>query len=622
MGAAILAPPASAESTHGIAMYGAPELPENFEALPYVNPDAPKGGRVTFAEFGSFDSLNPFVLKGAAPWALSSHMFESMLARSYAEPFTLYANLAEAVEVPADRSGVTFTLNPAARFSDGNPVTVEDVIWSFETLAAEGHPRYDAAWSQVASIEPVGERGIRIAFTEPNRELPLILGLRPVLKKAQFEGRTLDAEPLEPLIGSGPYVVGEMEAGRSITFRRDPDWWGEGRPINRGLNNFEEVRYDYYRSSDAIWQAVTAGAVDMQSDSDPVRWLEGYGFAAAEDGRLSRTEIAHGRPSGMYGFVFNTRRAPLDDIRVRRALGLAFDWAWINQRLYGGGYERITSYFGGSPLSWNAPEETGAGVGALASVAADAAAGAPAALAVESRAATAKSTASAPEPRSRRAPGGDEIGWPVSDGSGRDRRLLREAARLLEDAGMPVQNGARLGPDRQPMVLGVLVGSTEHETLAGLWADTLRPLGIELDIRRVDAAQFAQRRRDYDYDITVHRWVMSLSPGTEQRYYFGSDGRETPGTRNYMGVADPAVDAAIEGLLVAEDAEAFRGAARRLDRLLTEGLYVVPFGVLPNDRIVHDADLRHPDWQDGQRSLYGWFGWWSGPGVWWREETE
>ncbi|MEM6355998.1 MAG: extracellular solute-binding protein, partial [Pseudomonadota bacterium] len=473
-----------------------------------------------------------------------------------------------------------------------------------------------------ASIEPVGERGIRIAFTEPNRELPLILGLRPVLKKAQFEGRTLDAEPLEPLIGSGPYVVGEMEAGRSITFRRDPDWWGEGRPINRGLNNFEEVRYDYFRSSDAIWQAVTAGAVDMQSDSDPVRWLEGYAFAAAEDGRLARTEIAHGRPSGMYGFVFNTRRAPLDDIRVRRALGLAFDWAWINQRLYGGGYERITSYFGGSPLAWNASEETGAGVGALASVAADATAGAPAALAVESRAATAKSTASGPEPRSRRVRGGDEIGWPVSDGSGRDRRLLREAARLLEDAGMPVQNGARLGPDMQPMVLGVLVGSTEHETLAGLWADTLRPLGIELDIRRVDAAQFAQRRRDYDYDITVHRWVMSLSPGTEQRYYFGSDGRETPGTRNYMGVADPAVDAAIEGLLVAEDAEAFLGAARRLDRLLTEGLYVVPFGVLPNDRIVHDADLRHPDWQDGQRSLYGWFGWWSGPGVWWREETE
>ncbi|MEL6766407.1 MAG: extracellular solute-binding protein [Pseudomonadota bacterium] len=589
---------------------------------------------MTFAEFGSFDSLNPFVLKGAAPWALASHMFESMLARSYAEPFTLYANLAETVEVPADRSGVTFTLNPDARFSDGSPVTVADVIWSFETLAAEGHPRYDAAWSQVASIAPVGERGVRIAFTEPNRELPLILGLRPVLNKAQFEGRALGDAPLEPLIGSGPYVVGEMEAGRSITFRRDPDWWGADLNINRGLNNFDEVRYEYYRSSDALWQAVTAGAVDMQSDSDPARWLEGYTFPSAVDGRLARTEIEHSRPSGMYGFVFNTRRAPLDDIRVRRALGLAFDWAWINQRLYGGGYARITSYFGGSPLAWDAPEGPASGAVATAEARSNAAAGggggavsallAPARRAVEAERAPAAESAIAadqvPAASPEAAPGA--VGWPASDGSGRDRRLLREAARLLEAAGMPVRDGKRLGPDGQPLVLGVLVQSTEHETLAGLWADTLRPLGIGLDIRRVDAAQFSQRRQDYDFDITVHRWVVSLSPGTEQRFYFGSDGRETPGTRNYMGVADPAVDAAIEALLVAEDDVAFRAAARQLDYLLTSGLYVVPFGVLPNDRIVHDAGLRHPDWQDGQRSLYGWFGWWSGPGVWWREAAE
>ncbi|MEM9763617.1 MAG: extracellular solute-binding protein [Pseudomonadota bacterium] len=608
-------------------MHGAPALPKGFENLPYVNPDAPKGGRVTFAEFGNFDSLNPFVLKGAAPWALASHMFESMLARSYAEPFTLYANLAESVEVPADRSGVTFMLNPAARFSDGSAVTVEDVIWSFETLAAEGHPRYDAAWSQVASVEPMGERGVRITFTEPNRELPLILGLRPVLKKAQFEGRALGDAPLEPLIGSGPYIVGEMEAGRSITFRRDPDWWGADLNVNRGLNNFEEVRYEYYRSSDALWQAVTAGTVDMQADSDPVRWLEGYTFPAAVDGRLARTEIEHSRPSGMSGFVFNTRRAPLDDIRVRRALGLAFDWAWINQRLYGGGYARITSYFGGSPLAWDAVDAVDVGPVAAAEapggVAAEPRTGSAAALAAPAPSAEEAEAAPARVPATGGAIAADKaVGWPVSDGSGRDRRLLREAARLLESAGMPVAGGKRLGPDGQPLVLGVLVQSTEHETLAGLWADTLRPLGIGLDIRRVDAAQFAQRRQDYDFDITVHRWVMSLSPGTEQRYYFGSDGRETPGTRNYMGVADPAVDAAIEALLVVEDDAAFRAAARHLDYLLTAGLYVVPFGVLPNDRIVHDAGLRHPDWQDGQRSLYGWFGWWSGPGVWWREAAE
>ncbi|MEM6946447.1 MAG: extracellular solute-binding protein, partial [Pseudomonadota bacterium] len=416
---------------------------------------------------------------------------------------------------------------------------------------------------------------------------PLILGLRPVLKKAQFEGRAFDADPMTPLIGTGPYVIGSVEAGRTISFVRDPDWWGRDLPVNRGLNNFNEVRYDFYRSSDALWQAVTAGQVDMQSDGDPVRWIEGYEFAAMQDGRLDRTEIPHHRPSGMQGFVFNTRRAPLDDIRVREALGLAFDWEWINGRLYGGGYERITSYFGGSALAWNAE---------------DGLAGAPA-----------LETAAAPAPAGT---------WPVSDGSGRDRRLLRRAAQLLDEAGYPVRDGKRQGPDGTPLRLGVLVTSTEHETLAGLWSEALKRLGVGLDIRRVDAAQFAERRKDYDYDITVHRWVMSLSPGTEQRYYFGSDGRETPGTRNYMGVADPTVDAAIEGLVTAKTEAGFLEAARSLDRRLSEGLYVVPFGVLPNDRIVHDADLRHPDWDHGERSLYGWFGWWSGPGIWWREPDE
>ncbi|MEM6679402.1 MAG: extracellular solute-binding protein [Pseudomonadota bacterium] len=585
---ALLGTAAAETPTHGIAAHGMPALAPGFDSLPYVNPEAPKGGEVVFGEFGSFDSLNPFVLRGTAPWALATHTHESLLSRSYAEPFTLYANLAESVVRHEDGLGVSFTLRAEAQFSDGSPVTVEDVLWSFRILGEEGHPRYRPSWDAIETIEQTGPRSLAIRFAEPNRELPLILGLRPVLQKRQFEGRALDAIATEPLIGTGPYVVDSMELGRSITFRRNPTWWGRDLALHRGLNNFETVRYDYFRSGDALWQAVAAGEIDFYADGDPVRWQDGYGFAAATDGRLTRTEIPHNRPSGMRGFVFNTRRPPLDDRRLREALGLAFDWSWINGRLYGGGYRRITSYFSGSDLAFDGPASS------------------------EERALL------APFAPSEAVLEG--AAWPESDGSGRDRRLLRRAARLLDEAGFEVTDGVRRGPNGAPLSFGVLVSATEHETLAGLWAEGLKPLGIDLVIRRVDAAQFAERRRSYDYDITVHRWPLSLSPGTEQRFYFGSEGRTREGTRNYAGIEDPAVDAAIDGLLTAPDEAAFRTAARTLDRLLTTGLYVVPWGVLPTDRVVHDADLRHPAFEDGKRSLYGWFGWWSGPGIWWREE--
>ena len=544
------------------------------------------GGRATFGEVGGFDSLNPFILKGTAPWAVAPHSVESLMARSYDEPFTLYGLLAETIETPPDRSWVAFTLRPEARFSDQSPVTVEDVIWSFETLGREGHPRYRNAWEAVSSIEKTGPRSLRIDFDAPNRELPLLLGLRPVLKKAQWEGRRFDESGLEPVIGSGPYVVGDFEPGRHVTFVRDPDWWGADLPINRGLNNFDEIRYEYFRNGNALWEAVRTGAVDFFSDGDPVRWVEGYDFPAANNGRLVQTEIEHSRPTGMEGFVFNTRRAPLDDRRVREALALAFDWEWINGRLNRGQLERIESYFDNSPLGFE-----GAAEGREREILEPFAASLP--------------------------PGTLEAGWkpPVSDGTGRDRRRLREAARLLESAGWTVVNGARQNGEGRPLVLEVLVLSSEDETLASLWAQALDRLGVRLVVRRVDAAQFQLRRQEYDYDITVNRWSMSLSPGTEQRLYFGSHGRTTPGTRNYMGVADPAVEAAIDAMLAATGEDDFRAAVRALDRVLTSGIYVVPFGVLPTDRIAHSAAMEKPE----RDPIYGWWGWWAGPATWWRE---
>ncbi|MGF1551085.1 MAG: extracellular solute-binding protein [Paracoccaceae bacterium] len=571
-------------TTHAIAMHGQPAMAPGFEALPYVDPDAPKGGRARFGEVGGFDSLNPFTLRGDAPWAMTAHVYETLLARSYDEPFTLYASLAESVETPPDRSSVSFTLDARARFSDGSPVTVEDVVWSLETLGEEGHPRYRPAWEAVVSVRATGERRVTVTFDAPNRELPLLIALRPILKKAEPWASALDSSPMTPPVGSGPYVVESAEPGRRVVFARDPDWWGAGLAINRGLNNFDAVVYDYYRSADVLWQAVEAGEVDLFADPDPVRWARGYDFPAVREGRLARSTIANARPSGMEGFVFNTRRAPLDDRRVRRALGLAFDWAWVNRRLYDGQYARMASYFAGSPLAFEGAAEG------------------------RERALLAPFVDTLPE--------GTLDGravWPETAGTGRDRAALREAARLLDAAGLGVEDGARRRPDGRALVLTVLVRDSEHATLATLWAEALEPLGVALDIRRVDGAQFAERKRGYDYDVVVNRWALSLSPGTEQRYYFGSEGRETPGTRNYAGIAEPAVDAAIEALLAAEGEAAFRASVRALDRVLTAGLYVVPFGYLPEDRIAHGAAFAHPE----RPSLYGWWGWWSGPGTWW-----
>ena len=566
---------------HGIAMHGEPALAPGFTALPYVNPDAPRGGRVVYGELGGFDSLNPYILRGRAPWGVRAHTVESLMARSWNEPFTLYGLLAESVTVPEDRSWVEFTLRPEARFSDGSPVTVEDVIWSFETLGTKGHPAYRNAWRSVASIEQTGPRSLRITFAERNRELPLIMGLRPVLKKAQFAGRAFTEPSLEPIIGSGPYVVADFEPGRFIAFRRNPDYWGRDLAINRGVNNFDEIRYEYFRDAEALWAAVKTGQVSIFRDTDPVRWAEGYDFPAAREGRILRGEIPHSRPSGMYGFVFNTRRALFADRRVREALTLTFDWEWINARLYRGQYRRIRSYYDNSPLGFRGRAEG------------------------RERELLLPFAASLP-------PGTLEEGWrpPVSDGSGRDRRLLRRAVRLLAEAGWRVREGVMRNDSGEPFRFELLVASSRDETLAGLWRRSLERLGIEMRVRRVDAAQFAQRRREYDFDMTVNRWYLSLSPGIEQRLYFGSRGRTEPGTRNYMGVADPAVDAMIDALLAAGTRPEFEAAVRALDRVLSAGIYVIPFGYLPTDRVAWQRGYAKPD----RAPLYGFR-----PEVWWKE---
>lgn len=575
----------AAQPGAGLAMYGEPELPSDFIHLPYVNPAAPKGGAIRFGEVGGFDNLNPFIVKGVAPWQLRFLTFESLLGRNWDEAFSLYPLLAEQAAIADDRSWVEFRLNPAARFADGAPVTVDDVVFSMETLAADGRPNFRNTWSNVERVERVGELGVRFHFRTPEREAPLILALHPILQKADAAPRAFRETTLSPLVGSGPYIVDAFEPGRRISFRRNPDYWARDLPLMRGQANFDAVVIEYFRDANAVWEAFKAGAIDVYRDGDPARWRRGYDFPRALSGEVVQSEIENGRPSGMKGFVFNTRRALFADIRVREALTLAFDFEWIQRTMLAGAYTRITSYFGASPLAYSGAAEgrereiLAPHAGALPPGALDAA-----------------------------------VTQPRSDGDGRNRRNLTRAAALLEEAGWRMVDGRLQDEAGRPFAFEILLGRSADEQVAGVYAEALKKLGIAASVRLVDSAQYQARRTEYDFDMMVNAWALSLSPGVEQRFYWGESGVETPGTRNYMGVANPAVEAALAALMAANDKEGFVAAVHALDRALTAGRYVIPFWYAPTSWIAHDARLRRP----AVTPLYGdWIGYL--PDVWWRE---
>lgn len=585
-GAAI---PALAEPAHGIAMYGDPALPPDFVSLPYANPDAPKGGRIAFGVVGGVDSLNPFILKGRAADGIASLTFETLLGRSYDEPFTLYGLLAESVETDEARSFVEFTLREGARFSDGSPVTVEDVLWSMETLGTLGAPRYAAAWAAVSKAEATGPRSVRFTFGAPNRELPLLLGLRPILKKAQWDGRDFDASGLDVPIGSGPYRVGKFEPGRFITFERRGDWWGADLPFNRGQHNFDEVRYDYFGDSDVAFEAFKAGTVGVWREANAARWATVFDFPAVRSGDVVLSEVPHRRPSGIEGFVMNTRKPLFEDWRVREAMIQAFNFEFINRTLTGGVQPRITSYFSNSDL------------------AADISAPAP------------PEEAALLDPFRATLPPGTLEGYalPVSDGSEANRKGIRAATALLQEAGWTVKDGVLRNARGDPFAFEILlpIGADETSNIASIYVEALKRLGMQVRVTSVDQAQYVERTNAYDFDMTHYIRSLSLSPGTEQRLYWGSDGATEPGTRNWMGMASPAVDALIDRMLAASDRADFVTAVRALDRVLTAGRYVVPFWYSNVSRIAHRRELTFPK----RLPIYGdWIGF--QPDVWWYQE--
>jgi peptide/nickel transport system substrate-binding protein len=584
--------PARAEENHAIAMHGAPLVPPDFTHLPYFNPNAPKGGRLVWGLLGTFDSLNPMIVRGIPVQQVRSYGFErgytieSLMARAENEPFTLYGLIAKTVETDDARDFVTFHLDPRARFSDGTPVLAEDVLFSWALLRDHGRPNHRQYYSKVAKAEALDPLTVRFDLTgADDRELPLILGLMPVLPKHAVNVETFEETSLTPIMGSGPYRVTAVKPGASVTFTRNPDYWGRDLPINRGLFNFDEIRFDYFREANGYFEAFKRGLYDYRVEFEPLRWHEGYDFAAVKDGEVIRETLKTGLPQPSEFLVFNTRRPAFSDIRVRRALTLLFDFEWINRNYFFGLYTRSGGFFAGSELSaYGRPadeHELALLKPFVASIAPDILDG--------------------------------SYRLPVTDGSGRDRTTLRAALSLLAEAGYDLDgNVLRQRTTRTPMTFEIMVVTRDQERIALNFADNLKRAGIQATVRTIDAVQFDQRRLAYEFDMIPNRWDQSLSPGNEQSFYFGSQAADIQGTRNYMGAKAPAIDAMIAALLAARDHGSFVSAVRALDRALMSGFYAIPVFNLGDQWIARWNRVERPS----DTALVGYLpeSWWQKPG--------
>lgn len=574
--------PAVAEPVHAIAMHGAPKLAQGFTHLPYANPDAPKGGRLRLGLTGSFDSVNSLVVRGEKGAGVREFSIESLMMRSLDEPFTLYGLLAEKVEMPEDRTSITFHLNPLAAFADGQPVTADDVIFSLQILRDKGLPFFRTYYKKVTSIDRLSDRIVRMNMEGDDRELPLILGLMPVLPKHKIDAETFDHSTMTPIMGSGPYQISAIDPGRSIIYTRNPNYWGRDLPVSLGRFNFDEIRYEYYRDGTVLLEAFKLGHVHVRVDEDPATWAKTGIFKAAQEGRVVREEMPTGLPAGMNGLVMNTRRDAFKDQRVRQALVLMFDFEWINATLYDGLYKRTQSYFERSDLS---------SIGKPAN-AHEAELLAPFADKVK------------PEVMD------GTYRVPVSDGTGFNRANARRALELFREAGYDLRDGKLVKSDSgETYGFEILIVRGGAERLMLAYIGALKALGIDANLRLIDSAQLTRRINAFDFDIIMQTWQQSLSPGNEAFGRFGTAAAEIEGSRNYAGISEPAVDAMITAMLAAKDRDAFVSAVHALDRVLISGDYVVPLFHVPSQWVSSWAHLKHP----GTLPLWGYNidTWWS-----------
>lgn len=567
--ALLFAPPAAAESRHGLSAFGDLAYPANFAHFAYANPDAPKGGTFSLIGWGgvtTFNSLNNYILKGDAAQGLEL-LFDSLMTPAADEPDAVYGLVAESAEVAPDGASVIFHLRPEARFADGTPLTADDVVFSFDTLKSKGHPIFHQMLQDVVKAEALDPRTVRYSFTGSLvRDLPLTVAALPIFSKAYYASRPFDETTLDPPLGSGPYLVDQVAQGRTIVYRRNPDYWAKDLPVNRGRFNFDKIRFEYFRDRTAGMEAFKAGTYDFREEFTSKVWATEYDFPAIRDGRVKKEVLPDETPSGTQGFFLNTRREQLQDPRVRKALDLAFDFEWTNRNVFYGLYDRTQSFFENSPMK--AEGEPSAAERALL-----------AGLGV---------------------PVAEEALGPAylsakSDGSGQDRNLLLQAGKLLDEAGWKVKNGVRVNAKGEPLKLEILSFEQAFERLTAPYVRNLELLGIDARIRLVDPAQYQQRLKDFDFDITTERYQMRNTPGVELRSYFSSEAAKMDGSLNLAGIADPAVDALIERVIAAKSREELTTAARALDRVLRAGHYWVPHWYKPANDVAYWDKFSRPE---------------------------
>ncbi|MCB1651123.1 MAG: ABC transporter substrate-binding protein [Alphaproteobacteria bacterium] len=562
---------------HGIALHGAPKYGPDFTHLSYVNPNAPKGGTLKQAAIGSFDSLNPFIIKGTPAAGMnflrSGYVYESLMQNAWDEPFSLYGILAQSIEVPEDKSWVAFMLRPEAKWADGVPVTAQDVVWTFNTLLSKGNPFFKAYYGDVEKVEALSDRRVKFSFkVKGNAELPLIVAEMAILPQHYWEaeGRVFDETSLEAPLGSGPYVVEKVEAGRSITFKKRDDWWGKDLPFFKGFYNFDRLEYDYYRDSNVAHEAFLAGEYDVKLENTAKMWATAYDSPALKSGKLIKEEIDDHSPAGMQGFIYNIRRPVFQDEAVRKALAYAFDFEWSNKQFAYGAYVRTNSYFDNSELGSNAA------AGGLPS-------GDELSILERYRGRVPESVFT------------DIYKAPLTDGSGNNRANLRSAMQILDAAGYTLgEDGVRV-KDGVRLEFEILDSNPQFERWVLPFIKNLERLGVKATFRVVDSAQYQNRMTDFDFDMTIGSFGQSSSPGNEQRDFWGSEKANMPGSRNYIGVSDPAVDAIIEELIHAESREDLVAHTRALDRILLHHYYVIPMWHFSKWRIAYWNKLAHPE---------------------------